>query len=127
MSRKTVLSLIFAFVLAATLSFAQATSSGTSKKEKTTTSTVTSPASSSKGAKIDINSAGKDELMKLPGVGDVTAQKIIDNRPYNAKNDLVRKKIVGQAEYDKIKDQIIAHHAKGASAEKGTKSKSKSQ
>ncbi len=124
MSRKQVLSLIFTFMLAATLSFAQATSSGTTKKEKTTSSTEMS---SSKGAKIDINSAGKDELMKLPGVGDVTAQKIIDNRPYNAKNDLVRKKIVGQAEYDKIKDQIIAHHAKGASAEKGTKSKSKSQ
>lgn len=57
---------------------------------------------------IDINSATKDQLDTLPGIGKVYAQKIIDGRPYARKDQLVSKKIVPQSTYDKIKDQIIA-------------------
>ena len=67
---------------------------------------------------IDINSASKDELKVLQGVGDVTAQKIIDNRPYKNKTQLVSKKIVSQGVYDKISGQIIAKQAPAASAKK---------
>ena len=70
--------------------------------------------------KIDVNSASKDQLATLPGIGDVTAQKIIDGRPYTSKRDLLTKKIVGQKEYDKIKDSIIAHRT---TAEKSSKKK----
>ena len=61
-----------------------------------------------KAAPIDINSASADELRTLPGIGEAYSKKIVEGRPYKGKDDLVHKKIVPKATFDKIKDQIVA-------------------
>jgi competence protein ComEA len=69
---------------------------------------MTKPAAKEKKELIDINSASPDDLKNLPGIGEAYSKKIVENRPYKRKDELVQKKIIPQATYDKIKNDIIA-------------------
>jgi competence protein ComEA len=100
MTRKLIIRIlitVFALSLLSGMAAAQAA--------KTPASTTTATA---KADLLDINSATKDQLQALPGIGPAYSQKIIDGRPYSKKTDLLNKKIIPAATYNKIKDQIIA-------------------
>lgn len=60
-------------------------------------------------SKVNINSASQSELEALPGIGPVTASKIISGRPYQKIEDLLGNKIVGKAIFEKIKNQLVVY------------------
>ena len=57
---------------------------------------------------LDLNTASEADLKTIPGIGDAYAKKIVQNRPYKRKDELVQKKVLPKATYDKIKDHVIA-------------------
>jgi DNA uptake protein ComE-like DNA-binding protein len=69
----------------------------------------TSEAAPPPEARIDINHASADELLKIPGMTGVWAARIVRFRPYRTKQELLEHGIVTSQVYDKIKDYVIAH------------------
>ena len=65
------------------------------------------PVATCPAEKVDINTASRDELRTLPQIGSQRSKMIIRARPYAAPDDLVRRKVLKQAVYDKIKPCIL--------------------
>ena len=62
---------------------------------------------------IDLNSASRDDLMTLEGIGEVRADAIIRARPFKAKTELVERRLIPEALYDKIADKVMARPLPG--------------
>ncbi|HEX3570984.1 MAG TPA: helix-hairpin-helix domain-containing protein [Acidobacteriaceae bacterium] len=59
---------------------------------------------------LNINKASREELLDLPGISEHQADRIIAGRPFDNADDLVKRHILSDTEYDKIRDRVIAGH-----------------
>jgi DNA uptake protein ComE-like DNA-binding protein len=58
------------------------------------------------GGVLDLNDATEEELQELSGIGPALSTRIVENRPYRNKLELVSRMVIPEAAYERIKDQI---------------------
>ena len=121
---KRLIQLLSLTLLAALAVVAQSSATAPAKGAASSTKKGSAAASSTSSDKsigvIDINSATAEELKQIPGIGDAYAAKIVANRPYRAKNELVDKKVLPAGVYAKVKDHLVAKGGGSTSATSGT-------
>jgi competence protein ComEA len=99
---------------AATTTSTTAAKSTAAKAPAKTTATKATAAKAAAHEMVDLNSASKEDLMKLPGIGDAIADKIVAGRPFKMKSELLQKGIVNRATYAKIRGWVVAKQAMAA-------------
>ena len=129
MKRNTIQSALIAAILllSAGLALAADTKPATAGETKATSGAKTTE-KSAKAAKapakvklVDINSAGKKELMTLPGISDADADKIIAGRPYGSKAHLTTRNIISRGTYENLKTLVIAKQTQDPAAKPAKK------
>ena len=88
------------------------TTTSTKSTKSTSTSSSTKSSSSHHHTAVDLNTATKEQLMKLPGITDALADRIIAARPYTATKELMSKANLTKAEYDKVHSHVTVAPAK---------------
>jgi DNA uptake protein ComE-like DNA-binding protein len=68
--------------------------------------------SDKKETRVELNSAGRKRLAALPGLTAADADKIVANRPYESRRDLLRKGVLSEAQFEKMKDSVYVEHGK---------------
>jgi competence protein ComEA len=116
--------IVLALLMSASLSLAEEPQSQKAKQAnaaaKAKAAAKTTKPAPPKVEPVDINSATRDELKKLPGIGDADADKIIAGRPYLTKAHLVTHNIVSPGVYEGLRQLVVAKQ-KGAKFAKGAK------
>jgi DNA uptake protein ComE-like DNA-binding protein len=105
------LTLLFALSPSTTLAAQTAPAAQTPAPTPAPPQTIAQKIAASKGL-LDINTATPAQLKALPGIGDNYVQRIVAGRPYTAKNQLATRGIIPEDDYERIRDQIIAHRPK---------------
>jgi competence protein ComEA len=127
MIRRTIVTALALGLMAVTAASAQsaattpATATAASKQQPAAKPEMTAPAkqatakpastkmASKKVEMLDLNTATREQLVALPGIGETYADAIIKSRPYKSKSELVSKKVIPAAAYKKIRARVIAH------------------
>ena len=117
MSRNTSIGLLVLLLLGLA-AIAQAGTSQAPAAPATGTPSASAPASTARShaasyghagvPKLDLNTATREDLMKLPGVGEATADKIIAARPFKSRDELLAKNIMTRKEYQAISGRVVA-------------------
>ena len=109
----TLASLVALGLITATAAHAQSTAPAAKPAAQTTTAKPAAKPAAPKAAKVemvDLNTATRDQLVALPGIGETYADAIIKARPFKSKSELVSKKVITAAAYKKVRALVVAKH-----------------
>jgi competence protein ComEA len=106
--RRSIMTRLIALLVALAFALGAATTPAWAQAQKEPAKPEQKAPPAAKKEPVDINTASADQLKTVKGIGEADAKKIVENRPYKTKDDLVKKNVVSKATYEQIKEQIVA-------------------